>query len=79
MRLRRDGGGRDGPATDRAGQGSLAEALLPAGAGSTRRLGRIAGLIDWAPMERLLAPLRSPTGRPVSYRRAQILTSSRYG
>jgi transposase, IS5 family len=22
------------------------------------------GLIDWAPMERLLAPLRAPTGRP---------------
>ena len=48
----------------RIGQGSLAEALLPAGAGSNRRLDRIAGLIDWAPMERLLAPLRAPTGRP---------------
>ncbi|MBW8270918.1 transposase, partial [Caldovatus aquaticus] len=48
----------------RIGQGSLAEALLPAGAGSNRRLGRIAGPIDWAPMERLLAPLRAPTGRP---------------
>jgi transposase, IS5 family len=48
----------------RIGQGSLADALLPAGAGSNRRLERIAGLIDWAPMERLLAPLRAPTGRP---------------
>lgn len=50
----------------RIGQGSLAEALLPlpAGAGSNRRLERITGLIDWAPMERLLAPLRSPIGRP---------------
>jgi IS5 family transposase len=48
----------------RIGQGSLAEALLPAGAGSNRRLERIGGLIDWAAMERLLAPLRAPTGRP---------------
>lgn len=48
----------------RIGQGSLADALLPAGAGSNPRLDRIAGLIDWAPMERLLAPLRAPTGRP---------------
>ncbi|MBX6375430.1 MAG: IS5/IS1182 family transposase, partial [Acetobacteraceae bacterium] len=48
----------------RIGQGSLAEALLPAGTGSNRRLDRIAGLIDWAPMERLLAPLRAPIGRP---------------
>ena len=42
----------------------MAEALLPAGAGSNRRLERIAGLIDWALMEGLLAPLRAPTGRP---------------
>ncbi|MCO6415531.1 transposase [Siccirubricoccus sp. KC 17139] len=48
----------------RIGQGSLAEALLPADAGANRRLERIAGLIDWAPMERKLAPLRSPAGRP---------------
>jgi hypothetical protein len=48
----------------RIGQASLAEALLPAGVGSNRRLDRIAGLIDWAPMGRLLAPLRAPTGRP---------------
>jgi hypothetical protein len=34
---------------------------LPAGAGSNRRLERIAGLIDGAPMERLLAPLRAQT------------------
>jgi IS5 family transposase len=42
----------------------LAEALLPAGVGCNRRLERIGGLIDWARMERLLAPLRAPTGRP---------------
>ena len=46
------------------GQGNLAEALLAASAGSNRRLERIAGLVDWAPMERLLLPLRAPTGRP---------------
>ena len=48
----------------RLGQASLAEALLPAGVGSNRRLERIIGLIDWAPMERLLPPLRAPAGRP---------------
>ena len=48
----------------RIGQGSLAEALLAASAGSNRRLERIAGLVDWAPIERLLLPLRAPTGRP---------------
>ncbi len=48
----------------RIGQASLAEALLPAGVGSNRRLERIAGLIDWTALERLLAPLRAPTGRP---------------
>lgn len=48
----------------RLGQASLAEALLPAGVGCNRRLERIAGLIDWAPLERLLAALRAPTGRP---------------
>jgi IS5 family transposase len=48
----------------RIGQASLVEALLPAGVGCNRRLERIAGLIDWAPLERLLAPLRAPTGRP---------------
>ena len=37
---------------------------MPAGAGSNHRLERIAGLIDWTAMERLLAPLRAPTGRP---------------
>jgi len=46
------------------GQASLAEALLPAWVGSNRRLERIAGLIDRAPMERLLALLGAPTGRP---------------
>jgi hypothetical protein len=39
----------------RIGQASLADALLPTG-GSNRRLERIAGLIDWAPLERLTAP-----------------------
>lgn len=48
----------------RIGQASLVEALLPAGAGSNRRLERIGELIDWTAMERLLAPLRAPTGRP---------------
>lgn len=48
----------------RIGQASLAEALLRAGAGCNRRLEPITGLIDWAPMERLLAPLRAPKGRP---------------
>jgi transposase len=61
----------------RIGQTSLAEALLPAGVGSNRRLERIAGLIDWAPMERLLAPLRAPTGRsgypPLALFRALLL------
>ncbi|WP_156910192.1 hypothetical protein [Rubritepida flocculans] len=46
------------------GQDRLAEALLPAGAGVNRRLERIAGLIYWASMERLLVPLRAPMGRP---------------
>jgi len=40
----------------RIGQGSLAEALLPAGAGFNRRLERIAGLIDWAPMSLRATP-----------------------
>ncbi len=31
---------------------------------SNRPLKRIASLIDWAPMARLLAPSRAPTGRP---------------
>lgn len=52
----------------RIGQGSLAEALLPAGAGSNRRLERIAGLIDWTPLERRLALLRAPRGGPATRR-----------
>jgi hypothetical protein len=45
----------------RIGQGSLAEALLPAGAGAHRRLQR---LVELGTDGRLLAPLRAPTGRP---------------
>lgn len=48
----------------RIGQGSFAEALLRVGAGSNPRQERIAGLIDWASMERLLVMLGAPTGRP---------------
>ena len=33
---------------------------------------RIAGLIDWAPMERRLVPLRAPTGHPSPVRRKAI-------
>ena len=52
----------------RLGQGSLLEALLPAGAGSNRRLERIVGLIDWSPMERLLALLRAQRCGPATCR-----------
>jgi transposase, IS5 family len=46
-------------------QASFVEALLPAGFGRNERLERIAGLIDWVPLERLVAPLRSgEMGRP---------------
>lgn len=46
-------------------QASFVEALLPAGFGRNERLERISGLIDWVPLERLMAPLRSAeTGRP---------------
>jgi IS5 family transposase len=46
-------------------QGSLVEGFFPAGFGRNERLERIAGLIDWAPLERLVAPLRSgEMGRP---------------
>lgn len=46
-------------------QASLVEAFLPAGFGRNERLDRIAGLIDWAPLEQLVAPLRSgEMGRP---------------
>ena len=66
----------------RIGQSSLVEALLPAGAGSHRRLERIAGQIDWAPMERLLAPLRAPTCRPgdppLALFRALLLATRHY-
>lgn len=48
----------------RLGQGSLVDGLLPPGVGMNRRLERIAALIDWAALERMLAPLRSRVGRP---------------
>lgn len=47
----------------RIGRASLAEALPRAGAVANGGLERIAGLIDGAPMERLLAPLQAPTER----------------
>ncbi|MGU3497149.1 IS5 family transposase [Xanthobacteraceae bacterium A53D] len=46
-------------------QSSFVDALLPAGFGRNARLERIAGLIDWAPVEKLVAPVRpGETGRP---------------
>lgn len=67
-----DGGGVDGSAADQAGEpggGAVAD--------SNRRLDRIVGLIDRASMERLLAPLRAPTGRhgypPLALFRALLL------
>jgi transposase, IS5 family len=46
-------------------QDSFIDALLPAGFGRNARLDRIAALIDWAPVGRLLARVRSgETGRP---------------
>jgi hypothetical protein len=52
----------------RRGQPSLAEAVLPAGAGSNRRPERIASLIAGAPLERLFAPPRAPRGGPATRR-----------
>ena len=50
-------------------QASFVEALLPAGFGRNERLERITGLIDWVPLERLVAPLRSgEMGRPPTTR-----------
>ena len=46
-------------------QSSFIEALLPAGFGRNHRLERIAGLIDWAPIERLVRTVRcGEAGRP---------------
>jgi IS5 family transposase len=46
-------------------QTSLIEALLPAGFGRNERLERIAGLIDWEPVGRLVSSVRpGETGRP---------------
>lgn len=47
------------------GQESFIDAFLPAGFGRNERLEKIAGLIDWAPLGRLLSEVRSgETGRP---------------
>lgn len=47
------------------GQDSFIEALLPAGFGRNERLERIAALIDWEPIGRLVASVRgAETGRP---------------
>jgi transposase, IS5 family len=47
------------------GQESFIDALLPAGFGRNERLERIAGVIDWAPIGRLVATVRpGETGRP---------------
>lgn len=46
-------------------QASFVDALLPAGIGRNARLERIAGLIDWARVERLVSGVRpGETGRP---------------
>lgn len=46
-------------------QSSFVEAFLPAGFGRNERLERIAGLLDWLPIEALVRPVRSAeTGRP---------------
>jgi IS5 family transposase len=45
-------------------QVSFVDALLPAGFGRNARLERIAKLIDWAPIERLVAEIHpGETGR----------------
>src|SRR6476660_5898232 len=49
----------------RMDQVSFVDALLPAGFGRNARLERIAKLIDWAPIERLVAEIHpGETGRP---------------
>jgi transposase, IS5 family len=46
-------------------QSSFIDVLLPAGMGRNARLERIAGLIDWVPIERLVGKVRpGETGRP---------------
>lgn len=46
-------------------QRGFAEAFLPAGFGRNARLDRIAGLLDWAPIEALVQRVRAGgTGRP---------------
>ena len=46
-------------------QTSFIDAYLPAGFGRNARLERIAGLLDWSMIERIVAPVRdAPTGRP---------------
>jgi IS5 family transposase len=49
----------------RVGQLSFADGEVVAAGGSSTALERVARLVDWAPIERLLAPLRSgPMGAP---------------
>ena len=59
-------------------QGSFVDALLPAGFGRNERLERISGLIDWALLGRLVAPVRSgeqgrPPYEPLSMLKALLL------
>ena len=63
----------------RIGQSSLAGALLPAGAGTNRRLERIAGLIDGARFERRFMPLRAPAGPAIRGRPCSRRSCSRSG
>src|SRR5512134_2472901 len=47
------------------GQASFVEAFVRSGVGANRRLERIELMIDWAPLERLVKPVRSGArGRP---------------
>lgn len=48
-----------------SGQSSFVDAFLPAGFGRNARLERIAGLLDWSPIEALVRSVRcAETGRP---------------
>lgn len=47
----------------RVGEASFAEAFVAPGVGANERLERIAGLLDWRRLERLLKPARSSLGQ----------------